>query len=135
MKILLTNPGTQHSFHLARELNSRGCLWSFYTGAAFRSRWGPRISKYLPQVVAKALSTRCLSTDFRAKLKTKPLLELIALWRLRSGRNEQEVLQHRNDSFQRVVADADIRHSDVVIGADTASAILAERCRSLGRPF
>ena len=35
MKILLAHPGTQHSFHLARQLHKYDLLGAFYTGMAF----------------------------------------------------------------------------------------------------
>ena len=35
MKVLLAHPGTQYSFHLARQLHKHNVLYKFYTGIAF----------------------------------------------------------------------------------------------------
>jgi glycosyltransferase involved in cell wall biosynthesis len=47
----------------------------------------------------------------------------------------QQVFHWRNERFQQAIPDRDLKEADVVIGFDTSSWILAQRCRTLGRPF
>jgi starch synthase len=63
------------------------------------------------------------------------MIELLAQWRLRRGVDEQEVMHCRNEDFQRSIPDSAFQKPDVVIGVDTASWILAERCREIGQSF
>ena len=132
-RVLLAHPGTQHSFRLARELDRRKCLDSFYTGLAIRLT--NRMRHLLPTPTRKWFAARTLPDNFSAGLRRKPLLELLALWQLRRGLDEQEVLQRRNDAFQNGISDDALKSADAIIGFDTASAILADRCRNLCRPF
>jgi glycosyltransferase involved in cell wall biosynthesis len=136
LNALLAHPGTQHSFRLARELDRQGCLGWFYTGTAVRlTKRETAISHLLPAQVRKWRTTRGLPADFSAALERRPFRELSAWWKLRRGCEEQAVMQARNDAFQRSISDRALGAADVVVGIDTAGAILAQRCRSLGRPF
>jgi glycosyltransferase involved in cell wall biosynthesis len=83
----------------------------------------------------RRIANRTLAEDFDSSVKTYSRLELLAQWRLSRGGDEQKVLQRRNDAFQLSIPDQALRDADVVIGVDTASAILAERCKALNRPF
>jgi glycosyltransferase involved in cell wall biosynthesis len=70
-----------------------------------------------------------------AHLRTFPLLELNALWRLRRGESPEAVFHERNAEFQRSIPDHWIEEATHVIGFDTSSWLLAERCHALARPF
>ena len=136
VRALLAHPGTQHAFHLARELDRRNFLSFFFTSISFRSGGLiEKISVYASDSIRKRVVARALPGTFSAQLKTRPRLEAAAQWRLFRGSNEQEVLQRRNDAFQRSIPDRALQKANIVIGVDTASAILAERCKSLDRPF
>src|SRR5207249_9351128 len=66
---------------------------------------------------------------------TFPTLELHALWRLKRGESTEAVLHARNTAFQRTIPDRWIDESTHVIGFDTSSWLLAQRCTAMGRPF
>ncbi len=136
MKVLLAHPGTQHSFHLARELDRQGSLAAFYTGIAFRPDGViARLGRALSTPHRKGIGNRILPDGFSAAIQRRPIGELRALWQLRRGMDEQTVLHRRNESFQRSISDEAIAETNAVIGVDTAGWILADRCRNLGRPF
>ncbi len=50
-------------------------------------------------------------------------------------RNPEDVFFRRNRCFQEKISEKDILDSDVVIGFDTSSWILADTCKKLGVPF
>ena len=136
VRALLSPPGTQHSFHLARELDRQGCLESFYTGIALHSKSG--ISSLLSKVapaIRRRLASRMLPPDFASTVHRRVAIELLALWRLRRGMEDQTVMHSRNEAFQRSISDEALREADAIIGVDTASWILAARAKRLGRPF
>ena len=135
-RVLLAHPGTQHSFHLARELDKRGALDSFYTGFAWRpAGFVDRVMRRTLPGLSRRLGNRRLDPFFSASLNRRSWNELIALLRSRRGKNEQRVMHSRNEAFQRSISDDALRMADAVIGVDTASWIIARRCRELGRCF
>jgi starch synthase len=136
VKALLAHPGTQHSFQLARELDRKLVLQSFYTGLAWRSGGlFDRLMLIASPRVSKRLANRKVKRLLHAKLHRRSRIEVSALWKLNRGMDEQEVMHRRNELFQRSISSEALRRSDVVIGVDTASWILVERCRELGKPF
>jgi len=136
MKALLVHPGTQHSFALAQQLQRLGCLSRFWTGFAYLpgSPLGRGIG-YLPPRLKNKVMARSLDGVPAEKLRTRPYVDLSALRRLRSGYDEQSVMFERNRFFQETIPEEELAHSDVVIGVDTASWLLAERASALGRSF
>ena len=54
---------------------------------------------------------------------------------LKFGIDEQKVMHQRNDRFQRSIPDEALKEAGAVISFDTASWVLAERCRQFARPF
>jgi len=135
--VLLAHPGTQHSYQLARELERGGLLGEFWTGLAFPEK-GPAAFlagaiRHLPGM--GGLGTRVVRGVPGSRLRTVPGNELRALWRLRRGADSLAVHHVRNERFQLAVPDSSLARSDAVIGFDTSGWILADRCRSLGRPF
>jgi starch synthase len=136
VKALLAHPGTQHSFQLARELDRNLVLQSFYTGLAWRSGGlFDRVMMMTSPRVSKRLANRKVQRLLHATLHRRSGIELSALWKLNRGMDEQEVMHRRNELFQRSILSEALRGADVVIGVDTASWILAERCRELRIPF
>ncbi|MCS7079319.1 MAG: glycosyltransferase family 4 protein [Chloracidobacterium sp.] len=135
MNVLLVHPGTQHAFQLARQLARQGLLGGFWTGLALREEaWWVR---WLSQSagVRERLGNRLLAGVPRNRLHLQPWRELAALWAVRRGKPALDVFLTRNARFQRAVPLAALRAAGAVIGFDTSSWILAERCRELGKPF
>ena len=135
MKVLLAHPGTQHAFQLARQLARLGMLEGFWTGLALREEawWVRQLTQV--EAIRERLGNRLLSGVGRRQLHLRPWRELTALWTLRQGAPALEVFLCRNQHFQESIPTAALRAVDVVIGFDTSSWILAERCRDLGRRF
>lgn len=129
--MLLIHPGTQHSFHLARELNRVGILFKFYTGFAFsKDSFIYKISSVMPM-----LKKRYLGGVHPSQLVSSPLLESISFFLLKLGFNSEMILANKNRIFQNFVPDYALKSADIVIGFDTCSWIISRRCRSLGKPF
>jgi glycosyltransferase involved in cell wall biosynthesis len=136
MKALVVHPGTQLSFRIARQLERHGCLSRFWTGFAYVP--GSLLEyciRCLPASLRRIVSSRRLTGVPSRKLRTRPLIEGRAMFRLRSGQDEQAVMFDRNTAFQRQVPRRELAMSDVVIGFDTSSWILADRAAALDRPF
>ncbi len=136
MNALLVHPGTQYSFRIAGQLHRHGCLGRFWTGFAYvpGSLLGHCI-QCMPASVQRPVANRRLDGVPSGKLRTKPLIEGRALLRLRSGHDEQAVMFERNAAFQRQIPRHELAMSDVIIGFDTSSWILADRAAALGRCF
>ncbi|HUR41136.1 MAG TPA: glycosyltransferase family 4 protein [Verrucomicrobiae bacterium] len=137
MKVLLAHPGTQYSFHLARQLERIGLLHEFWTGFALPEASLPtRVMKRLPKrTFGTELANRVLYGVPPKKLKTTPLLEWRALRKIRRGFSSQTVMHERNRSFQRQIPDSSIARADIIIGFDTSSWMLAERAAAHGKIF
>lgn len=135
MKVLLAHPGTQHAFQLARQLAQLGVLERFWTGFALRTEawWVRQLTQV--DILRERLGNRLLSGVARRQLRLWPWHELAALWAVRRGAPALEVFLQRNRRFQEHIPTGALRAVDVVIGFDTSSWILAERCRELGRRF
>ena len=133
---LVVHPGTQYSFSLAKQLSLHGCLSRFWTGFAYAPKsFVGRSLKLLPAPMQARLANRELDGVPSAKYRLRPDIEFRAVSRLRVGEQEQSVMLARNAEFQQQVPDRDISASDVVIGFDTSSWLLAERAHNLSRPF
>lgn len=137
MKVLLAHPGTQHAPVLARELDRRKVLGAFWTGFAFRREsWiGRAMEIPLRSPKLKSLRNRAIDGLQIGQLKTMPTLELRSLLQNRLGGDPVEAIHERNLRFQQSIPEADLRACDAVIGFDTSSWILAERCQRLGKPL
>lgn len=136
MRTLVVHPGTQYSFHLARELQRHGCLGRFWTGLAYvpQSVLG-RCIQSLPNHYQRRLANRRLEGVPTENLRTQPLLEWRAVRRSRVGHRDETVMYERNAAFQRNIPQQELANSDVLIGFDTSSWLLAERALELGRCF
>ncbi len=132
---MLVHPGTQHAFQLARQLARQELLGGFWTGLALREEawWvrGLTRSAWLRELVGN----RLLAGVPRHLLHTQLQRELAALWAIRRGQPALKVFLARNAQFQADIPTAALRAASAVIGFDTSSWILAERCRELGIPF
>jgi glycosyltransferase involved in cell wall biosynthesis len=136
IKALLAHPGTQYSSQLARQLQWHNCLHRFWTSFALAEN--SFIERFIRRVMATPpdwLGHRTVPGVPQDKIRTVLYLEVAALARLRLGGESQIVMHDRNEKFQRAIAQADIEKSNVVIGFDTSSNILADRAAKAGRPL
>ncbi len=135
---LIAHPGTQYSFHLAREVYRHDELSAFYTCLAFNAesklaRWMSPFAKVFG--MEKEWQNRLLSGVPTNKLHCYPALEVSAQWRIRRGESALSVLRDRNDRFQREIPERALAEAQAVIGFDTSSHILASRANAFGEKF
>lgn len=136
MKVIVAHPGKQHSFHLVRQLYKHGLLHEFHTGIAYgKDSWMFKLISKLPNRYFVKLSGRILEDVPDRYIKRYFFIELIALLRMRMGQEEEHVFYHRNKRFQEKIKDKQLQAVDVVIGFDTSSWILAQRCLLFGKKF
>ncbi|MET0394944.1 MAG: glycosyltransferase family 4 protein [Chitinophagaceae bacterium] len=136
MKVLVAHPGTQYSHQLVKQLEQRGLLYRFYTGFAMAQ--GSRLHRLfslLPQRVQKKLSNRIITGVPAHKVRPIMLPEAKSLYKLSKGASSEAVFYERNKKFQEAIPDSALKACDVVIGFDTSSWILQQRCRALGKKF
>jgi glycosyltransferase involved in cell wall biosynthesis len=134
--VLLSHPGTQYSYHLATQLQLRGLLTRFHTGFAIRN--GSIIGwacDALPELVQSRLSARSLDGLPREKLRIHPFGELRHMLHEQLALGTEMSLHRRNEQFQRSIPERDIRQSNVVIGFDTSSWLLARRVKQMNGKF
>src|ERR1700722_1105393 len=128
MRVLLAHPGTQYAAQLAKQLYRHDSLYRFWTGFALcEDSMLERAIRRLTTNPPNWLGHRIVPGVPANKIRTVPYLEFMALLELRVGREPQIVMHQRNERFQKAIAEADFRESDVVIGFDTSSNILVER--------
>lgn len=133
LKALLAHPGTQYSAQLARQLQRLNCLHRFWTTFALSQNGVvERAIRSLFQSPPRWLGHRIIPDVSPEKIRTIPHLEFIALVRCRLGTESQIALHQRNEKFQQAIAQDDIDQSDVIIGFDTSSNILADRAAAAG---
>jgi len=134
--VLVTHPGTQHSFRLAAELEHRDALMAFYTGAAFTA--GGLVDSVwqgLPGRWRRILERRRIAGLSPRHLHCRVAGEIAALWRLRGGADAQQVMHRRNKCFQESIPDRALTTASAVIGFDTAAWILCGRCQEHSVPI
>lgn len=135
--VLLTQPGTQYTHQLARQLARFDSLFQFWTcfALAEESRAGRFIKAYAPQPLSRKFANRVVRGVPARCIKTVPAIEWRALKRLRKGEPPQRVFYERNRDFQERIPSTSFQAASVVIGYDTASWLTAERAEKLGKPF
>jgi len=134
IKALLAHPGTQYSAQLARQLHRHNCLYRFWTSFALpeNSLIERTLRRYM-RTPPSWLGNRVVDHVPGDKIRTVPSLELLALLRQKFGTEAQIALHERNDNFQRAIPDDEIAQSDVIVGFDTSSSILADRAAKARR--
>ncbi len=136
MQVLLAHPGTQHSKHLAKQLYKAGVLYRFYTCLAISSNSiSGKLLKLLPSFFYNKISNRIIEEIPSFKIRNFAKLELLTFNTKPNTVEQDKKLYERNKMFQQMIPDAEIRKADIVIGFDTSSWILAERCKNLGVHF
>lgn len=134
-RILVAHPGTQYSFHLARQLERRGLLLRFWTGFAIAGAgWSFRLIDLLPRALRKEIAARVVVGVPASKLRTLPGLEWSSRGSLRRADQEAKFFE-RNRRFQEAIPATEIALADVVVGFDTSSWQLARRAKEMGKIF
>jgi starch synthase len=135
-KVLLIHPGTQYSYQLAQQLSRIRYLLYFITGIAIVYKsFKYRVLKFLPVAIRRIFSNRIIYNIATNELKTIPLPEVKALLRIKRKGFAEDVFFLRNKEFQQVLPDKILHRANIVIGFDTSSWIIANRCRKLGKKF
>jgi glycosyltransferase involved in cell wall biosynthesis len=135
-RALVVHPGTQHSFQLAAQLEKHSALSGFHTCFAIGA------DGVLDRMLRGPLSS-LLSPFSRRRLRGVPACrthlyvkeEVLYQIRARIFGSSQALFQQRNKHVQEAVPDSALREADVVVGFDTSSWLLSQRCKHLGRPF
>lgn len=136
MSVLIIHPGTQYAKHLARHLYENGCLARFWTGLGIPDNGFRRsFLKILPTKLKSSLSNRIVEGVPGGHIRTRPLMELRALLALRGKNGSEAIFHERNRRFQLAIPDSEIERSEVVVGYDTSSWIIAERAKAMGKRF
>jgi len=136
IKVLVAHPGTQYSHQLVKQLEQKGLLYKFYTGFAIAEKsYLHKLFSLLPRSVQKKISNRIITGIPAGKIRPVMLPELKALYKLYKEGNSETIFYERNKKFQEAIPDKALKECDVVIGFDTSSWILEERCKALGKKF
>jgi len=136
MNVLLAHPGTQYSHQLARQLEQHGLLAAFHTGLAVAADGlAGRACDWLPPRLRRRVANRRIEGVPAARLRLYPECELKALFHLREVGKDETIIHERNQRFQEAIPQGDLASADVVVGFDTSSWILAERCEKVGVPL
>jgi len=86
--------------------------------------------------IFRKISSRFIDEVPDRFIKRYLFIEINAMVRVRLlGQDEETVLFRRNRLFQKKIPETSIARADAVIGFDTSSWILAERCRKLSQKF
>lgn len=134
-RMLLVHPGTQYAPRLAAELQRRGLLQRFWTSIAFAKHGAAdRCSRFFPGLIRRAVTSRIVEQLPSEKLRTVPTEELWCFARICFGTDVETALHVRNLRFQEQVPSSEIESADGVIGFDTSSSRLAERCVAKNKP-
>ncbi len=135
-QIILIHPGTQYSYQLAKQLHRKGYLFLFITGIAVagKSILG-KLIEFLPSSVKNKVKQRVVGELNGSKLKIFPRAEMEALRRVKKKHTSNDIFFDRNLKFQEQVKEGLIKKSDIVIGFDTSSWLVAERAVQMGVPF
>lgn len=136
-QVLLAHPGTQYSYHLARELERLGRLDAFHTGVAIKKNRALRkLFASLPAWARESFASRWLEDLPPAKVRLYPRVEIRLLILERFGGSRSEAALHRrNEQFQLSIPERDIGLSSIVVGYDTSSWLLARRVKRMKGKF
>jgi alpha-maltose-1-phosphate synthase len=134
--VLLCHPGTQHAFALARQLQRHRCLNQLVTSLAWprNGRVHTLLKSFAPAKLKQA-ENRIIDGVEANRIKLLPGAEIRAAVSRRLGTAKERSLLDRNRGFQAAISSRAIKCASAVIGFDTASWILAQRCRAAGKPF
>jgi len=133
---LVAHPGTQYSHQLVRQLENFGVLYQFWTGFALPvNKTTSFFLRFLGKNWKRKISNRLLYDVPSFKVKMFPFLEVRTILELRRGNCTEDIFFKRNKTFQESIPDSSLLACDLVIGFDTSSWILIERCKKLNKKF
>jgi len=136
MKVFIAHPGTQYSYHLASQLERLGMLYKYSTGFTIPEKgFLYKIYKLSPPSIKQRVSGRIFKGVPPNKINQNLLIDWFYYQRAKLSKSPEHIFYKRNKSFQLAISDETIKNADVVIGFDTSSWILAERCKKLGKKF
>ena len=136
MKIIICHPGTQYSHHLAKQLYKKGYLLKFYTGVAFgNDHFINKFIKVLPKMIRKKIKTRIIEDLPDKKIRRNIFNEIKTLYKIKNGYDQEQSFHIRNKNFQEQILEKDLKSADIVIGYDTSSWLIADKCKKLGITF
>lgn len=136
-KVSVIHPGTQHAPNLAKVLGELNLLLYFVTSVGWTSEsLFILLLKHFSTSLYKKLFNRVLNIE-KHKLVTYPFAEL-RFHLTQKHRDHDEIERYifkRNFFFQNAVEKKIIEGSDVLIGFDTSSWIIAERAKKAHKKF
>ncbi len=136
MKILVAHPGTQYSHQLVRQLEEQGLLYKYITCFCITSdSLLGKLSLFIPDFIFRKISNRFIKGVPKSKVVIYPILELITQLKIKLGGNSEAALFERNRRFQDKISEKVLCEADIVVGFDTSSWILVQRCKKLGKRF
>ncbi len=111
-------------------------LYKFSTGFTIPEKSAlHKIYNISPKSIKQRVSGRILWGVPSNKIIQNRLLDLVSFQRTKFSKSHESIFYKRNKCFQLAISNETIRNADVVIGFDTSSWILAERCKKLGKKF
>lgn len=135
-KILLAHPGTQHSHQLAKQLFRKNMLYQFITGLVVREKGIlHRVLQKMPRAIRSSIQNRVINILPANKIKSYPMAELKFVRSAAKVKSQELNLFKRNEDFQKRIPSRLLKSSDVVVGFDTSSLVLAERTKALDKKF
>lgn len=135
-QILLLHPGTQYSHQLAKQLYRKDILFKFCSGFILSDNWFFRkVINTIFEPYFKKISNRIIRGLPSNKLVSFPVQELISLNKIKRSNNAEQSYFKRNLQFQELIKNSIIKKSSAVIGFDTSSWIIINKCRNLSIPF
>jgi len=137
-RVSVIHPGTQHASNLARELNKLNLLSYFVTSIGWTAdSLFIRFLKRFNKPLYKKLFNRILNKIEHNKLVTYPLAEIkLSLNKLNNDQKRIEFyIYRRNAHFQKAISVNIIERSDIIIGFDTSSWIIAAKAKDAGKKF
>ncbi|WP_293789544.1 glycosyltransferase [uncultured Pedobacter sp.] len=137
IKVSVIHPGTQHAPNLAKVLGKLNLLLYFVTAVGWTSEsLFIRLLKKCNTPLYKKLLNRTFKIEKR-KLVTYPFAELRLhlMPKQKDIREAEQYIYKRNAFFQNAVNKAIIKRSDVLIGFDTSSWIIAKRAKEKNKKF
>ena len=136
LKVLLAHPGTQYAQQLAKQLYQKKSLDKFITSFTLSadSYISRTIRFFFPDIYRKIFN-RVIARVPSSKIFIFPFLEWKYSRKLKSNSNSEEIIFSRNKEFQQLITDSILKPANAVIGFDTSSWILVDRCRTLNIPY
>jgi starch synthase len=136
MRFSVIHPGTQYAIRVAEILSNHEMLSEFWTGIGFsKSSASFRLIETLVPWLSKTLENRVSGVLRHDQIKSIPIPELSLLINQYRYTLDTSRFLKRNQSFQQSIPRRVFQKSDAVVGYDTSSWIVAQRCNAFSKPF